>query len=142
MIRGVEFSCSNILSKPPRFHRQAHEDIRSKVCSGTTGHALSLLMLVIMNLVDRAHATRRTLLRDVAQEALLLFPTLVLGPQCHGATFSCVKTEVNVRLSPWRRRLLDELALHAKAQANARPSHRSNKTYRAARGAANLIHKQ
>jgi hypothetical protein len=43
--------------------------------------SLSVLTLVITDLLKRAHSSRGTLLRDAPQEALLLFPTLVLGPQ-------------------------------------------------------------
>jgi hypothetical protein len=42
---------------------------------------LTLLTPVIANLVDRAHSTRGTLLRDAPQYSLFMFPTLVLGSQ-------------------------------------------------------------
>ena len=47
---------------------------------------------VITDLVARAHSTRGSLLRDAVQEALLLFTTLVLGPQSTGVSSSSVKT--------------------------------------------------
>ena len=60
---------------------------------------------VIADLFHRSHSTRGQVLRDAAREALLLFPTYVLGPQRPGASSSAM-TEVVVRLDLWRR---DEL---------------------------------
>ncbi len=40
--------------------------------------ALTTLTHAIAGLFTRAHSTRRVILRDASQEALLLFPTLVL----------------------------------------------------------------
>ncbi len=56
---------------------------------------LAQLTPVIKDLLERAHSTRGVLLRDAAQEALLLFPTLVLGPQRPGVSSSSVKAEVS-----------------------------------------------
>ena len=90
-------------------------------------------------MVERAHSTRGTLLRDVAKEALLLFPILDIGPQCSSVSSSSVKTDGTTRLDLWRRGLLDELVIRAKVQARAR---QRSKTARAARRTTRLIHKQ
>jgi hypothetical protein len=42
--------------------------------------AMSFLTPAIADLVNRAHSTRGSLMRDVAYEALLLVPTLVFDP--------------------------------------------------------------
>ena len=54
-------------------------------------------------------------------EALLLLPSLVLGPEKPGASSSRVKIEVSAKLDLWRRGLLDGLALRDKVQASAHP---------------------
>jgi hypothetical protein len=59
---------------------------------------LSVFFLVITDLLTRAHSTREVSLRDASQEALLLFPTLVLGPHRLGASSSSVRTEVAARM--------------------------------------------
>jgi hypothetical protein len=63
-----------------------------------------------MDLLTNAHSSRGTILRDAAQETLLIFPTLILGPPRLGASSSSVKTEVTARLDLWRRGELLELA--------------------------------
>jgi hypothetical protein len=65
--------------------------------------SLSHLTPFIQDLLERAHSTRGVLLRDAAQEALLLFPTSVLGPQRPVASSSSVKAEMIARLDLWRR---------------------------------------
>jgi hypothetical protein len=84
-------------------------------------HAQALFILIIVDLVIRARTTRGELLRNEAQEALLFFPTSVLGPQRPGASSSSVKAEVNSRLDLWRRGHIDEQAKRAKAMAAHRP---------------------
>ena len=59
---------------------------------------LSTLTHVIADLLSRASTTRGIALRDATQEALLLLPNLVLGPQRLGASSSNVKSEVEARL--------------------------------------------
>jgi hypothetical protein len=54
--------------------------------------ALALLTPVIADLFKKAHSTRASLLRDAAQEALLFFPTLVLGPQRPNVSSSIAKS--------------------------------------------------
>jgi hypothetical protein len=61
--------------------------------------ALSILTpIIIYDLVHRAHSTTGVLLRDAAHEALMLFPTLVLGPKRPGASSTSVKNEVKAKL--------------------------------------------
>jgi hypothetical protein len=103
--------------------------------------SLDQLTPVIQDLLERAHSTRGVLLRDAPQEALLLFPTLVLGPQRHGASSSSVKSEITARFDLWRRGLIPELTARAKAQAQLRPQGNRRKSARAARRAARLIRK-
>ncbi len=95
---------------------------RAQMAAALPAHALNLRTMVIANLVERAHSTCGTLLRDAAHETLLVFPTLVLRPQCRGASSSSVKTEVTARLDLLRGGLFVDLALCAKVQARARPS--------------------
>ena len=76
--------------------------------------ALALLILVIADLFEKDHSAPGSLLRDAAQEALLLFPIRVLGPQRLGTSSSSVKSEVASRLDLWRRGELLELAMRAK----------------------------
>ena len=102
--------------------------------------SLSTLTPAIQDLLERAHSTRGVLLRDAAQEALLLFPTLVLGPQRLGASSSSVKAEIIARLDLWRRGHIPELTTGAKAQARLRPTITRSKSARAARRVACLIH--
>jgi hypothetical protein len=61
--------------------------------------ALALPTLVITDLLTKAHLYHGINLHDSAQEALHLFPILVLGPQRPGALSSSVKTEVASRLN-------------------------------------------
>ncbi len=81
------------------------------------------LIPIISALIRRAHSTRGVILRGAAQEALLLFPTLVLGPQRLGASSFSVKTEVNTSYDLyWRRGDVKELARRAKSLAKNRPT--------------------
>jgi len=50
--------------------------------------SLDQLTPIIQDLLERAHSTRGVLLRDAAHVALLLFPTLILGPQRPSASSS------------------------------------------------------
>jgi hypothetical protein len=52
---------------------------------------LSMLLLVITDLLTRAHSTRGVSLRDAAEEALLLYPKLVIGSQRPGASSSNIR---------------------------------------------------
>jgi len=72
---------------------------------------------------------------------LLLFPTLVLGPQRPGASSSSVKSEIPARLDLWRRGLIPEVTARAKAQAQLRSQENRIKFARATRRAARLIRK-
>jgi len=103
--------------------------------------SLSQLIPFIKDLLERAHSTRGVLLRDDAQEALFLFPTLVLGPQRPGASSSSVRAETTARLDLWHRGLIPELTARAKAQAKLRQHPNRSKSARAARRAPRLIHK-
>ncbi len=47
---------------------------------------------IIKELFKRTYSTTGVCLRDATWEAILLFPTLVLGPQCPGAFSFSVKT--------------------------------------------------
>ena len=96
---------------------------------------------IIADLVSRAHSTRGVVLKDAAQEALLLFTTLVLGPQRSVDSTISVKTEVAASLNLWRKDQIEELALRAKGLARARSAATRSKTAHVARRAARLIHK-
>jgi hypothetical protein len=67
------------------------------------GPGFALLPLVIADMFHKAHSIRGPALRDAALETLLLFPTLVIGPQRPSASSSSVKTEVTPRLDLWWR---------------------------------------
>jgi hypothetical protein len=60
--------------------------------------SLSVLTHVIADRLPRPSTTRGIALRDATQDALVLFPTLVLGPHRRDASSSNVKSEVDARL--------------------------------------------
>jgi len=64
--------------------------------------ALAMLTPVIVDLNMKAHLTRGSIIRDAAQEALLVFPTLILEPQRPRTSSSNVKIEVAARQDLWR----------------------------------------
>ena len=125
----------------PNFTATHMKTSRAKFAVALHAPPLTALLLLITYRAERAHSTRGTLLRDATQEALLVFPTLVFGPQRPGATSSSVKMEVNARLDPWHRGLLDDLVIRDKAQARARPSSHKSKTARDTRRVVRFIHK-
>ena len=114
----------------------------TQIAASLPAHALDTLMQVIADLFSGTHSTRGVALRDVVLEALLLFPTLVLGPRRLGASSSSVRTEVAARLDLWRREDLYKLAKRAKALASQRPLVKRNKSAQAARRATRLMRKK
>jgi hypothetical protein len=93
----------------PEFTAKHMKTSRAQSAAALPALALTMLLPVVTNLIERsAYLTRGIQLRDDAQEALLPFPALVLGPHRLGATSSSVKTEVDARLDLWRRSLLNE----------------------------------
>ncbi len=65
------------------------------------------------------------ILWEVVWDALVLFPTLVLGPHKPGAASSFVKADLVTRLDLWNKGKLDELA--ARARSLIRPPSGKNK---------------
>ncbi len=57
-----------------------------------------MIIPVIMDLLNKAADIRGQVLREVAWDALFLFPTLVQGPQKPGASSSAVKAEMAQRV--------------------------------------------
>ena len=102
---------------------------------------LILLTPIIDDLFTKDHSTRGTVFRDVAYEALFLFPALVLGPKRPRASSCGVKTEVATRFDLLRQGELLDLVQRAKALAGQRPTTRLNTTTRAVRRRARLIQK-
>jgi len=105
---AVTFSAAN-----PTFTKIHLRTSETQSAAALLAHALSILMPLIVDLLSRTHYTRRAALRDAAQETLLLFPALALGPQGPGASSSSVRIEVASRLDLWRRGDLHELARRA-----------------------------